>query len=118
MKIWKSFSCEHSDKLRITGKFKTIEDAKSAENAFNDLLQIHNRQEDKTQITKELRAMMDKHDVYLNPGAENDFDFLYAIKANGKQIVVETDDFAVGALSQVFIRFGAKVEIYSRHDYE
>ncbi len=119
MKIWKSFSSEHSAKLRITGTFKTTDDAKDAAKVFNELLSVENRviKGDAYPFTDEIKEVMNKYQVYLNPSAGEDLDYIYPVEANGKQIIVETDDFAIQALSQVFIRYGAKVEIYSRHDY-
>jgi hypothetical protein len=120
MKIWQSFSSEHSAKLRITGTFKTVEDANEAAKVFNKLLSIENRivAGKDYPFTDEIREVMDKYQVYLNPSAEEDLDYIYPVSVDGKQIIVETDDFAIQALSQVFIRYGAKVEIYSRHDYK
>lgn len=119
MKIWKSFSSEHSAKLRITGTFKTIEDANEAAKVFNELLDIESRTNEGAEypFTEEIMEVMNKYQVYLNPSAGEDLDYLYPVSVEGQKIVVETDDFAIQALSQVFIRYGAKVEIYSRHDY-
>lgn len=119
MKIWKSFSSEHSAKLRITGTFKTIEDANEAAQAFNELLSIENRYADNEiyPFSDEIREVMNKYQIYLNPSAGEDLDYLYPVTVEGKKIIVETDDFAIQAISQVFIRYQAKVEIYSRHNY-
>lgn len=120
MKIWKSFSSEHSAKLRITGKFQTVEDAQNAATAFNEMLNVENRTSNNKlyPFSEEIRAVMNKHEIYLNPSAGEDLDYLYPLSVEGKKIIVETDDFAIQALSQVFIRFGGKIEIYSRHDYQ
>lgn len=120
MKIWKSYSSEHSAKLRIIGKFKTVKDAQNAATAFNELLEVENRTINNRDypFSDEIMKVMKKHEVYLNSSAGEDLDYIYPISVEGKQIVVETDDFAIQALSQVFIRFGGRIEIYSRHNYD
>lgn len=117
MKIWKSFSSEHSAKLRITGTFKTIKDANDAATAFNELLEKRVVEDESYPFPKEISEVMNKYQVYLNRSAVEDLDYIYPLDVDGKKIVVETDDFAIQALSQVFVRYGAKIEIYSRHDY-
>ncbi|MDD4969682.1 MAG: DUF6375 family protein [Paludibacter sp.] len=117
MKIWKSFSSEHSAKLRITGTFKTVENANQAATAFNELLEKREVGDESYPFPEEIREVMNKYQVYLNRNAAEDLDYIYPLDVEGKKIVVETDDFAIQALSQVFIRYGAKIEIYSRHDY-
>ena len=48
-----------------------------------------------------------EHLEYLNP-----------IMAEGNKIVVETDDWAIHPLMQAMIYFGARIEVYSKHDYK
>jgi len=119
MKIWKSFSSDHSDKLRIIGKFKTSKDAQDAAIAFNELLDCKSKFIDDPDYpySEAFREIMDKHKVYLNPSAGEDFNYLYPMHPEKNKIIVETDDFAIQAVSQIFNRYGAKIEIYSRHNY-
>ena len=51
MKIWKSFSAEHSAKLRIIGTFKNIEDLNSA-NELIDSLTNEVMKQDVARLTK------------------------------------------------------------------
>jgi len=43
MKIWRSFSVDHSAKLKIIGSFKTPQNAEEAANAFNALKEVPNK---------------------------------------------------------------------------
>ena len=43
MKIWKSFSGEHSAKLKVIGTFKTVDDAKKTQDLFNRLLEVEDK---------------------------------------------------------------------------
>ena len=119
MKIWKSFSSEQSAKLRITGTFKTVKDAEEASKAFNELLSVESEigEIKNYPYPKELTEVIEKYKLHLPPKARDDFNYIYPINADENKIVVETDDFAINALSEIFIRFGGKIEIYSKHDY-
>lgn len=119
MKIWKSFSGEHSAKLKIVGKFKTIEDAKKAETLFNGLLQIEDKYSSKPDrsYSDEVSKFIMDNNFPLLPNDIEQLEYIYPIEADGKTIEVLTDDWAIHPLIQAMVHFGAKVEVYSRHDY-
>jgi hypothetical protein len=119
MKIWKSFAGEHSAKLRIVGTFKTEDDAQKAATFYNALIDV----EDKTKgnnlyFSDELKNLFEEYN--FNSFNENDSeqaDYFYKFKPNGNEIEVLTDELDIQSIIKVFIRWGAKIEIYSRHDY-
>lgn len=122
MKIWKSFSGEHSAKLRIIASFKTTEDAKKAEDLFNHLLQVEDKYSKTPNVTGKsysdemLKFLMDNN-FSIAPNDIEQLEYSYPLEAIGKKIEVNTDDWAIHPLLQAMIHFGAKVEVYSKHDY-
>ncbi len=118
MKIWKSFSGEHSAKLKIIGRFKTAKDAKDAELLFNELIQIEDRFPSETErsYSKPILDFISKHNFSLDPHDVEYLDLFYPIEANGTTIEVDTDDWGVQPLLYTIIHFGGKVELYSKHN--
>lgn len=117
MKIWKSFSGEHSARLRIIGTFKTSDDAKKAESLFNRLLAVEDRHSDDEQsYTKEMLDFFMTNNFSVQPKDIEDLDYFSEIEAMGNKIVVHTDDWALTPLMQTIIYYGGKVEVYSRHN--
>ncbi len=119
MKIWKSFSGDHSAKLRIIGTFKTVEDARKAAKLFNDLLQVKDKSKQPSRpFSDELREVCKTHNFHSF--SENDpeqLELYYPISTEENKIVVETDELEIQALLKVLLDKGAKIELYSRHDY-
>jgi len=119
MKIWKSFSGEHSAKLKIIGKFKSSKDAEDAATLFNGLLEIDDRfssDPNKSYSQGMLNYFMDNNFTIEKNDIEN-LDLFYPIEAEGDIIEVKTDDWGIQPLLQAMIHFGAKIEIYSQHDH-
>ena len=52
----------------------------------------------------------------LGPSELQQFNYHFDTTVNGSSIVIKTDT-DVSALLKVFIRKGARVEVYSAHDY-
>jgi len=119
MKIWLSFSGEHSAKLRIIGTFKTSGDADKAAACFNDLLTIENKKRGSNlYFSDEVSQVMTKHKMHLF--SENDpeqLDFFQSLHPEDRQIIINTDEVEIQALIKIMINYGAKIEIYSKHDY-
>jgi hypothetical protein len=119
MKIWKEFAADHSAKLKIVGKFKTIEDASKAAETINDLIEIdHNELESKSLIDGELGEVLKKHNLSIfNENDPGQMVYFSGVKPEGNTIVIYTDEVEIQALIKIFINFSAKINILSRHDY-
>lgn len=119
MKIWNSFSGEHSAKLRIVGKFKTNEEANKAVACFNDLLNVPNKERGTNPYFSDgISKVLTKHNLhYFTENDPEQLDFFHKLEAYGNEIVVETDEVEVQALIKVMLSYGAKIELYSRHNY-
>lgn len=122
MKIWKSFSAEHSAKLRIVGKFKNAEDLKSARETIEALTNEVMKQDvcrlEKASCTKEIENILHNSNIY-NIGEEDLIHFTHAhsIDYESDSVVINTDELDIQGLIKVLIKNGAKIEMYSKHDY-
>lgn len=119
MKVWKAFSGDHSAKLRIIGTFKTIEDAKKAADLFNELLAVGNKDKGKNlYFSDEIMEVLDKHNFHwFNEHDPEQLDLYSELEPKENKIIVETDEEDVQALLKVLLRNGARIELYSQHDY-
>ena len=119
MKIWKSFSSDHSAKLRIIGTFKTAADAQDAANLFNELLAVKDKSKGGNDyFSDELMEVFTKHNFHSFSEYEPEtLDLFAALRPDGNTIVVETDEVVIQTILQVFVHHSARVELYSRHDY-
>lgn len=119
MKIWKSNSVEHSANLRIIGTFKTVNDAQSAAESFNRLLQVENKNKGPNNYFSD-ELMEACKELNFHSFSEYDpeqLDLFSPIDAEGNQIIVDTDELEIQALLKVLISKSAKIEIYSKHAY-
>lgn len=121
MKIWKSFAGEHSAKLKIIGTFKTEENAEKAAAFYNDLIDVEDKSKGEGEddyFSQELIDLFQKHKVHsLNETDVEQADYHYKLEPDGNRIEVLTDELEVQSIIKTFIRWGAKIELYSRHDY-
>ena len=114
MKIWKSFSGDHSAKLKIVGEFKTRQDAEEAAEYFNRLIHV----EDKDRSSDELKEFFKKYGyAAFNYEDPKQMDYFYEVEPKGNKIIVETDELEIQAIIKIFIDHEAKIEILSRHHY-
>lgn len=120
MKVWNSITSEHSAKLRIVGSFKTVEKAREAAIAFNEFLDLDEsdiKPEPGLYFSDKVGEVMKKTDVHLTEHDPESFCYFYPIEADGNQIIIETDELEIQGIMKVLIAKGAKIELYSKHDY-
>lgn len=121
MKIWHSYSGEHSSNMRIIGTFKSEDDANEAVAIFNAIIDRYNETEGqrfKTTFDR-FRPIFEEHQFEkLTEGDMSELPYLYPIdKADGNQIVYDSDDEFLQILARVIMHKSGKIEIFSRHDY-
>ena len=124
MKIWKSFSAEHSAKLRIVGTFKTTEDLEETRQIIEELTDEVMKQDVSTQLkakyTDEIMNIIKNHNGYCHSLGEEDlmnFTHVHNISYNDRTIEINTDELDIQGLLKVILSNGAKIEIYSKHNY-
>ncbi len=128
MKIWVGYGSEHSYNLVIIGHFVDYTSAKSSHEKFKRLA---------AEVTKELEAgtmdigwdsdnrLSDSMTAVLNElrlhnlsfaDLEN-FAYEHGIEVKGETLTVSTDEIEVLGFLKLLIDDGARVEIYSAHEW-
>lgn len=127
MKIWSAFGSEHSMNLVMIGEFKEIEKATDAMKAIEAITGQVDKDLETGQIevsehrekySKEMLDLLSSLNVFTI-GVDELQQFAYDIKVkrDGNQIVVTTDECDVSAFLKVMLDKGARVEVFSAHDY-
>jgi hypothetical protein len=122
MKIWHGYGSEHSMNLVMIGHFKSSEDAERTQELIN---QLSERLREKVEIGQSgdrfSEAVLDilrETEIYsLSPSELEHFLYDTHTRVEGDKIIVTTDEFEVSAFFKLMILKGAKVEIYSAHDF-
>ena len=128
MKIWSEFGTEHSSNLVMIGKFKTEEDAKNVENFILQFTDVVREASDNGEIEvgessgrfpEKILDFARTNPVLFTVSAHELEQVLYDIRIErqGDAINVTTDEYDVSALLKIMFEKGARVEIYSAHDY-
>ena len=124
MKLWVNHCSEHSMNLVMIGRFK---DATGA----SEVIEIVKKLED--QVFKDAQTREgDSADRYtdsmldllgdlnirtLGPAELEQFAYDVDVEVKGNEVVVTTEEIDVSAFLKVLIEKGARIEIYSAHDY-
>lgn len=128
MKVWHGYGTEHSMNLRLIGHFADANTARAAGDAIAILTAAAEVErgagrleygEPPRLFSDELLAALSEVSVHSLGYADVE-QFLYAaeVEVEGSDIVVHTDEIDVIAYIKVLIARGAKVEMYSRHNYD
>jgi len=122
MKIWNGYGSEHSMNLVMIGHFKSSEDAEKTQkliqkltDGLKDKIDIGTHQD---RFSDEVHNLLNEEKCYILTPSELEH-FLYEndIRVEGDKIILKTEEFDVSAFFKLMIEEGAKVEIYSAHDY-
>ncbi len=127
MKIWHQHGSDHSANLVMIGHFKDTADATMA----NEIIAALTKQVMEDRDTGELvlggpsekysKSMLDLLGELnvMSVGPRELEQFLYDIRLNVKdsKIIIETDEYDISAYFKVMIDCGARIDIYSAHDY-
>lgn len=119
MKIWNAYGSEHSMNLVMIGRFKDAGAAEAAKDAIEELQQYFMEQEpDGETYSREVIELLGKLQVHTIGSAELDqFRYEFSINTAQEKVIIKTDEVDVSALWKVLIDRGAKVEMFSAHDY-
>lgn len=122
MKIWHGYGSEHSNNLVMIGHFKRPEDAEKTQKLIDQLTEgLKDKIEIRTFRDRFDDSEMDllrKTGCYMfSPSELEHFLFDTHTRVEGDKIILTTDELEVSAFFKLMIEKGAKVEIYSAHNY-
>ena len=121
MKTWNNYSSEHSANLVMIGKFKDVSSAKAAKEAIDEIEKFvmdQNSLEGTKRYSDEVMDLLRKLNFYwVMPGELDCFRYDIRSELQGDSIVVTTDETEIAALLKLLLAKGARVEVYSAHDY-
>jgi hypothetical protein len=128
MKIWHGYGSDHSANLVLIGEFKTEEDAIRAFELINEISESANsdfaervfeygshneRLSENTE--RHLRALKL---FSLTSTDVSDFAFWNpSVERLGKTLKFRSDDVEIGGFVKLLVAQGARVEVYSGHEY-
>jgi hypothetical protein len=122
MKIWNSYGSEHSANLVMIGKFKDAASAESAQAIIDELTAfISDREDEDLGVDRypdgvlDLLSRMKFHSVAPEEIKQFRYDVHSEVKAD--KIVITTDEVDISAFLKLLIEKGARVEVYSAHEY-
>lgn len=127
MKIWFQHSSEHSANLVMIGHFKDATEATEAKEIIDALTQqVVEDQSNGTLIVgtpserygKEMLDLFGRLNVAtIGPQEIEQFAYEVNVKIEGNDIVLTTEELDVSAFLKVMFQKGARVEVFSAHDY-
>ena len=127
MKIWNGYGSEHSMNLVLIGRFKQAQDAEKAEKDINKLSTQAAKDEcytipfnapENQRFSDDMLSLL--RSLKLNVLGPSDLSQLISdhhLSRDGDRIKITTDEAEVSAFVKLFIEAGAKVEVFSAHDY-
>jgi hypothetical protein len=122
MKIWHGYGSEHSMNLVMIGHFMNSEDSQKT---YRLIEQLTEGLRDKIDVgTKRdrfnddvMNLLKDTNCFDLSPIELEQFQYDISSRLDKDKIIITTDESDVSAFLKLMIHNGAKVEIYSGHDY-
>ncbi len=123
MKIWNAYGTEHSMNLVMIGQFKSADDA---ERVHKLIEQLSDGLRDKIDIgtsqdrySDPVMELLRKDDVYsLSPSELEQFLYEYHTRVEGDKIILTTEESEFSVFLKLMVMKGARVEVYSAHDYK
>lgn len=127
MKIWNGYGSEHSMNLVLIGRFKRAQDAEkvekdiemlSAQALKDDSHSISFAEPEDQRFSDDMLSLL--RSLKLNTLGPADLGQLLSdhhLKRESDRITVTTDEAEVSAFVKLFIEAGAKVEVFSAHNY-
>jgi len=122
MKIWHGYGSEHSMNLVMIGHFKSTEDSKKTYRLIEQLTEGLRDKIDigsqRDRFDDDVRDVLNETKCYnLSPIELEQFLYDTSSRLEKEKIILTTDESEVSAFLKLMIDHGAKIEIYSAHDY-
>lgn len=128
MKIWKGYGTEHSANLVIIGTFKDVKNATEAKNIIEELTEIV-RDDETTGKVVAGGAYKEFSDGIMEFWRKTNFVAMdyndpeallydYSIDQEGNKLKIHTEEQKYQIILNAMIQKGAKIELFSAHDYQ
>lgn len=127
MKIWYGHGSEHSMNLVMIGHFREAASAAEAKQIIDQLTEqvMSDAQAGLMEIGEHsdrftvpmLKLLQDVRIHDVGPLEVEQFGYDFSVKVDGDKIVLTTDESDVSAFLKVLLDKGARVEVYSAHEY-
>lgn len=126
MKIWKEYGSEHSMNLVMIGHFKEARDAEKAKRLMDQIAEQVGTNADRhhgdtgpqDRFSDAMLELLKTAKLYiLSPTELEQFAYDVHVDVKDNKVVITTDEVDVSAFLKVLLDKGARVEVYSAHDY-
>jgi hypothetical protein len=122
MKIWNNYGSEHSMNLVMIGHFKTAADAEHANAVIDQIAEQVGKENtsdaDTSRYSEAMMELLQKLKVHTIARQElEQFAYDARTTVKGNDVVLTTDEADISAFLKVMVDLGARVEVYSAHDY-
>jgi hypothetical protein len=127
MKIWYGFGSEHSANLVMIGRFNEARDAQKVKELIDRLIKQVSAEPEvcrwdtapqDRRFSNTMFELLSASNVYsLGPAELEQFTYDINVNVKGNEVVVTTDEIEVSAFLKILIDKGARIEVYSAHDY-
>jgi hypothetical protein len=124
MKIWVGYGSEHSYDLVMIGHFADETKARSAEQKFERLSAAAESElpelgwDADQRFTTGMSELLNELKTWdLSRSDIENFAYHHTVRRNGKELRIETDEGEVQGFLKILIGGGARIEVYSAHDW-
>ncbi len=126
MRIWNGYGSEHSMNLVLIGRFQTVTGAKAAEERMEALQALAEAawsdddwRSPEERMPRELGQAL--YEMKLYDMGRSDVDIFaldHSVTREAETVRIWTDESDVQGFLKVLLHHGAKVEVFSRHEWD
>jgi hypothetical protein len=127
MKVWVGYGSEHSMNLVMIGRFKDAQNAATAARMIEELQDLVQQEVDSGAIalggdnrrfSDNVRSKLRELKIWdLGPEELEQFAYEVHVNPSDTEIRLTTDESGVSGFLKVLLSAGAKIEVFSAHDY-
>jgi hypothetical protein len=127
MKIWYQHGSEHSANLVMIGHFEEAADATKAKEIIDALTKQVDEDQTNGTLTlgspsrrygTEMLDLLGRLNVAsIGPQEIEQFAYEVSVKVDGNDLVLTTEEYDISAFLKVMFDKGARIEVYSAHNY-
>ncbi|WP_435178755.1 DUF6375 family protein [Actinacidiphila sp. bgisy145] len=126
MRIWNGYGSEHSMNLVLIGRFQTVTGAKAAEECMEALQALAEAvwsdddwRSPEERMPRDLSDALIKMKLYDMGRADVDvFGLDHSVTRTTETVRIWTDESEIQGFLKVLLHHGAKVEVFSRHEWD